>query len=86
MSKRALANQEREQQIQRMSKAGRSLLILIATLMSFAALCLTVTDQLYRPDTFVIDQLKIKGKFEHLNPEQVESVVNQITVGNFFSV
>jgi len=86
MNKRALANQEREQQMQRMGKAGRSLLMLIATLMSFTALGLTMADQLYRPDTFVIDQLKIKGKFEQLNPEQVETAVNQLSVGNFFSV
>ena len=86
MSKRALANQEREQQLERMNKVGRSMLILIATLMSFAALGLTIADQLYKPDTFVIDQLKIKGKFDHLAPEQVEAAVNELAVGNFFSV
>ena len=86
MSKRALANQKREQQMVRMNKAARSTLIMIATLMSFTALGLTLAEQLYRPDTFVINQLKIKGKFEHLNPAQIETVVNKLGVGNFFSV
>ena len=86
MSKRALANQEREQQMVRMSRLGRSTLLLIATLLSFATLGLLAADQLYRPDTFVIDQLKIKGKFRHLDPQDVELAVSELTVGNFFSV
>ncbi|MBX2849006.1 MAG: FtsQ-type POTRA domain-containing protein [Acidiferrobacterales bacterium] len=86
MSPRALANQEREIQTQRLSKLGKSLLLLLATVLSFSAFSLLLADQLYRPQAFVIDELKIKGKFRYLNPEQVEQVIKQESIGNFFSV
>lgn len=85
-SKRALANQESEAYSQRMSKLGRSLLLLVATVLSFASIALLAADQLYRPESFTIDQLKIKGKFRHLEPSQIETVVDPDAVGNFFSV
>ena len=84
--KRALANQNRQAQSQRLSRLARSALVLCATFLSFAAFALLAADQLYRPDTFVIDQLKIKGNFRYLQPQQVEDVVNQQAVGNFFSI
>lgn len=86
MSPRALANQERQLQTQRLSKMGRSLLLLTATILSFATVSLLVADQLYRPQAFVIDQLKIKGKFRYFEPIEVEQVVKQESFGNFFSV
>lgn len=86
MSPRALANQERQLQTQRLSKMGRSLLLLTATVLSFATVSLLVADQLYRPQAFVIDQLKIKGKFRYFEPIEVEQVVKQESFGNFFSV
>jgi cell division protein FtsQ len=83
---RAFETQERQAQVLRLNKLGRSALLLLATFLSLAALLLVTADQLYRPDAFVIDQLKIKGKFEHLKPAQIEAVVQQQTIGNFFSV
>lgn len=86
MSARALASQERAAQAQRVSRLTRSLLLLLATLLLFTTLGLLVADQLYRPDTFVIDQLKIKGKFRYLDPADVERVVKANELGNFFTV
>jgi len=86
MSSRAFANQERQQQAQRFGRFGRSLVLLLATVLSFATIGLLVADQLFRPDTFVIDQLKIKGNFRYLQPQQIEEVVSQHKVGNFFSI
>ena len=83
---RAFANHERQQQAQRISKLGRSTVLLLATVLSFGTLGLLAADQLYRPDTFVIDQLKIKGKFRHLDPLHVEETVKKLQVGNFFSI
>lgn len=83
---RAFANHERQQQAQRMTKFGRSAVLLLATVLSFGTLALLAADQLYRPDTFVIDQLKIKGKLRHLDPVQVEETVKRLQVGNFFSI
>ncbi|NND80850.1 MAG: FtsQ-type POTRA domain-containing protein [Gammaproteobacteria bacterium] len=86
MTKRALANLEREQLSQRRGRFGRSVLLLLATILSFGSVSLLLTDQLYRPDRFVIDQLKIKGSFRHLNPVDIETRVASEAVGNFFSV
>ena len=86
MNKRALASQEQQAQAQRISRLGRSLLMLLATVLTFGTFALVAADQLYRPDTFVIDQLKIKGSFRYLQPQQIEAAVNQQEVGNFFSI
>jgi len=85
-TQRALANKEREVQVQRLSRFGRASLITLATLLSFAAIGLVAADQLYRPDTFVINQLKIKGKFRYLNPADVEAAIGDQALTNFFSV
>jgi len=83
---RAFANQEREFQAQRAGKIGGALLLAVATLFSFAAISLLAADQLYRPDTFVINELKIKGKFRHLDPTVVEAALVEQDLGNFFSI
>ena len=61
MSPRALADQHRQQQAQRWQRISRSILLLLATVLSLATVGLLTADQLYRPDTFTIDQLKILG-------------------------
>lgn len=87
MSKqRALANQEREAQVERLGKWGRAMSLSCATLLSFAAIALLAADNLYRPDAFVVDQLKIKGKFRYVDPVNVEAVVRGHGLGNFFSI
>ena len=83
---RAFANQERQAQSQRMDRIVRSTLMLFATFLSFSAVTLVVLDQLYRPESFVIDQLKIKGSFKYLQPQQVEHIVARNKPGNFFSI
>ena len=83
---RAFANQERHEQAQRLARMGRSLLLLVATVLSFATVGLLTADQLYRPDTFAIDQLKITGRFRYLDPVRVEQAVRDVAAGNFFSV
>jgi len=85
-TQRALANKEREVQVQRLSRFGRASLITLATLLSFAAIGLVAADQLYRPDTFVINQLKIKGKFRYLDPVEIEAVIGDQALTNFFAV
>ena len=86
MSPRALANQERAAQSRRLQQWVRSLLLTIATLLSLGTVGLLAADQLYRPDAFVIDQLKIRGAFKHLDPAEIEAVVNRRALGNFFSI
>ncbi len=84
--KRALAHREHQQQVRRVTKFGRSALLLLATLLSFGTLGLLAADQLYRPDFFVIDQLKINGKLQHLDPASVKQTVEELQLGNFFSI
>lgn len=84
--KRAFAHQEQEFQARRLGKLGRGLTISLATLLSFVTIALLAVDQLYRPDTFVIAELKIKGKFEYLAVSKVEELVREQDLGNFFSV
>ncbi len=85
-SKRALANQQLAAQQKRMSRFGRSVLVLLATILSFGAFALLAADQIYRPDKFVIDQLKLTGNFNHIKPKQIEGIVNKHSLGNFFSI
>ena len=84
--KRAFAHQEKEYQARRLGKLGRAVAISLATLLSFSAIVLLAVDQLYRPDTFVIAELKIKGRFQYLDAPAVEKVVREQDLGNFFSV
>ena len=86
MSSRALANQSRELQIQRLSKMARSLLLLVATILSFSVIALLMADRLYRPESFVVDQLKLRGKFRYLTPTDIESKIDTESLGNFFSI
>jgi len=86
VSSRALANQEREVQVQRLGRIAKALLLSLATLMTFAVVLLLIADKLYRPDAFVIDQLKIKGQFQYLVPEEVQQAVFKEKIGNFFSI
>lgn len=83
---RAFANQKREMQLQRLQKLARGLLLATATLLTFATVGLLAADQLYRPDTFVISQLKIRGAFNRITTEQVREALVEEDLGNFFSV
>lgn len=83
---RAFANQEREFQAQRFSRLGRGLLMTFATALTFLTIALLAADQLFRPDTFSIKQLTIKGKFRHLAPSEIEQTLSNQDLGNFFSV
>lgn len=85
-NERALANQERAMQVKRLGRFAKASLMTVATLMTFATVSLLVADHLYRPDAFVIDQLKLTGKFTYLTPEDVQAVVHQEKLGNFFSI
>jgi len=83
---RALENKEREVQAQRLSRFGHACVVGFATLFSFLAIGLLAVDKLYHPETFVIDQLKIKGNFRYLEPAEVEEVIGAKALTNFFSI
>ena len=83
---RALANKEKQVQAQRFNRFGRALLVGLATVLSFAAIALLAVDKLYRPDAFLINQLKIKGDFRYLEPEDIEAAIGTEALTNFFSI
>ena len=83
---RALANQERDFQVRRLNKLGRTLLVMLAGVLSCLTLALLAVDQLFHPQAFVINELQIKGKFRYLDVADVDSVLRKQTLGNFFSV
>lgn len=83
---RAFANQEREFHSRRLTRLGRALLMLIASVLSLMAVALLGADQLYHPETFQVDQLKIAGQFRYLDPADVEEAVIDKAQGNFFSL
>ena len=86
MSNRALAQQSAQALEARARRVSRVVMLLSAIVLSFLAVGLLLADQMLRPDVFVIDQLKIKGRFAHIKPVQVEEVVMRHKSGNFFSV
>lgn len=86
IQQRALASKEREVQTQRLSRFGHACVIALATTLSFLAIGLFAVDKLYHPDTFVIDQLKIKGNFRYLEPSDIEGVIGTKALTNFFSI
>lgn len=83
---RALANQESQANAQRANRLGRNAMIALATLMSFAMVTLLIVDRLYRPNAFVIKQLKIQGQFRYLEPSEIEGLVRTHELGNFFAI
>lgn len=83
---RALANQEREFQVRRLGKLGRALLMAVASALSLLTIALLAADQLFHPEAFVIQELKIKGKFRYLEPVDVDAILRTQELGNFFSV
>ncbi|GAA6139410.1 hypothetical protein NBRC116583_31570 [Arenicella sp. 4NH20-0111] len=87
MSKsRALANQERQVQVQKVLRLAKAMLLATATIMTFSTVILLIADNLYRPDAFKIEQIKFKGAFVNLTPEEVQTVVQKEKMGNYFSV
>lgn len=83
---RALKNQEHIYLFNRLKLFGRRSLLLSATVLSFLAVFLLATDYIYQPQRFTIDSVKIKGKFRHSSPQQVENSLQDLSLGNFFSL
>lgn len=86
MDDRLLAQQDQAMLTLRKQKVSRLMMLLVALLLSALSIALLLADQMLRPDAFVIDQLKLKGRFVHLQAKAVEETVLRHKTGNFFSV
>jgi cell division protein FtsQ len=47
---------------------------------------LFVTDRVFNPNKFLIDEIEVYGSFHHVDGEQVKQIVETAIKGNFFSV
>jgi cell division protein FtsQ len=47
---------------------------------------LFVTDRVFNPNKFLIDEIEVHGSFNHVDGEQVKKIVETAINGNFFSV
>lgn len=83
---RALANKERDRQFLRVAVLSKRMLLTLATMMTFLTITLVVVDKLYHPESFAITQIKLKGQFAYVAPNEVQQVVFAEPIGNFFSI
>ncbi len=85
MPKRALEHQEQAYLLERARRLGRGVLLSSATVLSFLAGSLLLTDHLFQPQRFEIKQLKISGKFRYTTPQKIEATVVKDELANFFA-
>ena len=86
MARRAVAKQDQALRQQRSSRIVRASLLVSAIVFSFVAVSLLVLDQVMRPGSFPINQLRLEGQFKWVKPQAIEALVLQHQRGNFFSV
>jgi len=67
------------------SSHGSGWVVALVFLLLLGMLALFVADRLYHPEKFRIEQVEVRGQFEHVNGEQVKQVVEQSLSGNYFS-
>ncbi len=58
----------------------------IVTPVLLALVALFVADRLYDPEQFRIETIKVQGRFDRVDGEQVKAMVAQSISGNYFSV
>ncbi len=86
MTQRALARRERERRSVRRLRFRRSTLLVTATLLAATSVAAVVADRLFVPSAFQLDQVRLEGTFEHVDPKQLRSRVVTAMEGNFFAV
>ena len=61
-------------------------IIFMAGILISGLIVLFVTDRLFNPKKFLIDEIEVHGSFIHVDGEQVKQIVETAIKGNFFSV
>ena len=59
---------------------------LMAGILISGLIVLFVTDRVFNPNKFLIDEIEVHGSFNHVDGEQVKQIVETAIKGNFFSV
>ncbi len=86
MIQRALAMRESERKIMRRLRFRRSTLLVTATLLMMTTVAAVVADRLFLPSAFQVDQVRLEGTFEHVDPTELRNKVLTAMEGNFFAV
>ncbi len=86
MTQRALARRERERKVMRRLRFRRSTLLVTATLLMVTTIAAVVADRLFLPSAFQLDQVRLEGTFEHVDPTELRNKVLTAIEGNFFAV
>jgi len=66
MTRRALAEKRNQLRSLRVTRLSKSILLSLATLGTFLVMMLLVLDQMYRPESFQVKEIHIKGKVNHV--------------------
>ncbi|NKB75925.1 MAG: FtsQ-type POTRA domain-containing protein [Gammaproteobacteria bacterium] len=65
---------------------GRSIWVaLIAFTLVVVLLVVLLADRLFHPEKFQINEIEVKGEFNHVDGQQIKEVVESYLVGNYFS-
>ncbi len=86
MTLRALARRESERKIMRRLRFRRSTLLATVTLLMLTTVAAVVADRLFLPSAFQLDQVRLEGTFEHIDPTELRNKVLTAMDGNFFAV
>lgn len=86
MTQRALARWERERKSMRRLRFRRSTLLVTATVLLVTTVAAVVADRLFLPSAFQLDQVRLEGTFEHVDPAELRNKVLTAMEGNFFAV
>ena len=71
---------------QRMQQIGTTLINKLATVLPLAVVSLLVFDFLYCPDRFVVNKVAVQGQLQRLQSQELQNLVWQQQLGNFFAV
>jgi len=86
MTRRALAEKRNQLRSLRVTRLSKSILLSLATLGTFLVMMLLVLDQMYRPESFQVKEIHIKGKVNHVDPELLVQKVKAHLENNFFTL
>jgi cell division protein FtsQ len=86
MTRRALAEKRNQLRNLQITRWGKSLLLTMATVATFTVVALLVLDQLYRPESFQVKEVHVKGQLKHVDPQLVVEKLNTHLHNNFFTL
>jgi len=84
--RRAFEEGERQQKLDRRGRRRQALIGLVAVGITALTVVAVATDKLLRPGAFPIKELRLRGEFDRLDPEQVRQAIIGKLGDNYFSL